>query len=394
MRNFVPFLLILFVVAAVLRIDFFFSVVYLLAAVYLFSRLWVQRAARGLETERRFTDRAFCGERVPVSLTVRNGGWLPVPWLEVHESLPVALAAPPFYHEITSLGIRERKGFQYTLNCRQRGYYTIGPLTMRTGDLLGAVPVKELTVEAEHIIVYPRVVPMQRLGLPTHSPLAALPNRTPLYEDPARVMGVRDYQRGDSLRRIHWTATASAGRLLVKRYQPAIARETLICLNLNQDDYPQRRRYTATELAIVAAASVANHVITREKLPAGLVTEALDPLSEARTRFRLPPRQERGHLMSVLEVLARAQITPTAPFAQLLRQESVNLAWGATILAITGQESQVLFDTLVYLRKAGFAVALLLVQPMQPSADLQQQADLLGLPVHRVWQARELEAGL
>jgi len=90
-------------------------------------------------------------------------------------------------------------------------------------------------------------------------------------------------------------------------------------------------------------------------------------------------------------VLARAQVTPTTPFAQLLRQESVNLAWGATILAITGQESEVLFETLVYLKRAGFAVALLLVQPMPPSMDLQKQADLLNLPVYRVWQERDLE---
>ena len=391
MRNFVPFLLILFVVAAVLRVDFFFTVAYLLFAIYLLSHLWMQQAKRHLKTERRFTSRAFCGEQVVVDLVVHNAGLLPIPWLEVHESLPVAFAAPPFHREVISLGMHERQHFHYTLNCRQRGYYAIGPLVMQAGDLLGAAPVQEMRTEPEHIIVYPRVVPLQKLNLPTHSPLAALPDRTPLFEDPARIMGVRDYQRGDSLRRIHWTATASARRLLVKRYQPAIARETLICLNLNQDDYTQRRRYTATELAIVAAASVANHVITQEKLPVGLVTEAFDPLSDMTTRFHLPPRRERAHLMSLLEVLARAQVTPTTPFAQLLRQESVNLAWGATILAITGHESEALFDTLVYLRRTGFAVALLLVQPMPPSIELQKQADLLNLPVYRVWQERDLE---
>jgi MoxR-like ATPase len=37
------------------------------------------------------------------------------------------------------------------------------------------------------------------------------------------------------------------------------------------------------------------------------------------------------------------------------------------------------------------AVALLLVQPMPPSVELQKQADLLNLPVYRVWQERDLE---
>jgi len=246
-------------------------------------------------------------------------------------------------------------------------------------------------VAPEHVIVYPRVVPLQQLGLPTRSPLAALPARLHLFEDPARVMGVRDYQRGDSPRRIHWTATASAGRLLVKQYQPAIARETLICLDLDQEDYERRQQYTATELAIVVAASIANHIIVREELPAGLITEAFDPLSEEQSQFLLPPRSERAHLMSLLEVLARVQIATESSFVDLLRRESVKLSWGTTLSVITGRESEALFDTLVYLRRAGFAVALILVQSTRPSAELQKRADLLGVPVHRVWRERDLE---
>ncbi len=391
MRNFVFFLLLLFALAALLHVDFFFTIVYLFFAVYLLSRLWTRRTVKHLRVQRRFVDHAFIGDRVTVDLVVHNTGWLPIPWLEVHESLPVQLIAPPFYREVISLGPRERRHFVYTLNCRQRGYYPIGPLTMQTGDLLGIACHTLTRAALEHITVYPRVVPFQQLGLPTRSPLVALPARSPLFEDPARVMGVRDYQRGDSPRRIHWTATASAGRLLVKQYQPAIARETLICLDLNREDYERRQRYTATELAIVVAASIANHVIVREGLPAGLATEAWDPLLDEQARFFLPPCPERAHLMSLLEVLARVQITSATQFVHLLRRESVNLSWGATLLVITGRESEPLFDTLVYLRRAGFAVALILVRSGRPSSELQERAGLLSVPIHRVWHERDLE---
>jgi uncharacterized protein (DUF58 family) len=329
---------------------------------------------------------------VTVDLTVHNTGWLPIPWLEVHESLRVQLAVPPFYREVVSLGPRERRHFYYTLHCRRRGYYPVGPLTMQTGDLLGIVRPSQVRAASEPIIVYPQVVPLQQLGLPTRSPQVALPAHSPLFEDPARVMGVRDYQRGDSPRRIHWTATASAGRLLVKQYQPAIARETLICLDLNQEDYERRQQYTATELAIVVAASIANHIIVREGLPAGLATEAWDPLLDDQTRFFLPPHSERAHMMSLLEVLARVQITSAVPFVDLLRRESVNLSWGATLAVITGRESEALFDTLVYLLRAGFAVTLILVQPGRPSVELQKRAGMFSVPIHRIWKEQDLEA--
>ena len=268
-------------------------------------------------------------------------------------------------------------------------------MTIRTGDLLGILSHRQIEVKPEHIVVYPKVVPLQQLDLPTRSPLVALPAPVPLFEDPARVMGVRDYQRGDSPRRIHWTATASVGRLLVKQYQPAIARETLICLDMERDDYSQRQWYTATELAIVVAASIANHVISQKRLPVGLTTEAWDPLQDQQAHFFLPPRPERAHLMSLLEVLARVQLTPgTSSFVNLLRRESVNLPWGATLTVITGRESRALFDTLVYLKRAGFAVALILVQPQpaHPSTGLPDRTELPGVPVHRVWTEQELEA--
>jgi uncharacterized protein (DUF58 family) len=386
MRRFVPYLLLLFVIAAFLRVDFFFTIAYLFLAVYVLSRLWTRRAAGQLRAERRFADRAFSGDQARMRLMVRNDGWLPVPWVHVHESLPVELSTPPSLRKVISLGPRAQRSFTIMLDCRRRGYYEVGPLRLRAGDLLGVTSPRRVQMESEHLIVYPRVVPLQELGLPTRSPLVALPARTPLFEDPSRILGVRDYQHGDSPRRIHWTATASAGRLLVKQYQPSIARETLLYLDLTREHYEGRRRYTATELAIVIAASIAHHVVVNEGLPVGLATEGWDPLSDAHARFFLPPRSERAHLMSLLEALARIEVAEGTPFPELLRRESVNLTWGATLAVIAGRESEALFDTLVYLRRAGFAVALILVQPTYVSQDLRRRTGLLGLPVHRIWK--------
>lgn len=394
MRKYLPYLFLLLLIAAILRIDFYFTIVYLFFAVYLLSQIWTRRSVGQLQADRHFVGRAFSGHSVPARLAIRNEGWFPVPWLRVHESLPVELSSPPFLRQIVTLGPHEQRVLSYTLDCRRRGYYSIGPLRMEAGDLLGVTRSLQVEIEAEHLIVYPRVVSLQELGLPTRSPLVALPASTPLFEDPSRVMGVRDYRQGDSPRRIHWTATASTGQLVVKQYEPSIARETLICLDLSREDYEQRRRYTATELAIVAAASIAHHIIVNEGLSVGLTTEAWDPVSETHARFYLPPRSERAHLMNLLEVLARVEVAEATPFPDLLRRESVGLSWGATLTVIAGRESEPLFDSLVYLRRAGFAVALILVQPTYPSADIRRRADMLGMPVHRIWQEQELEAGI
>ena len=391
MRRFFPFLLFLFIIAVVLRIDFFFTIAYLFFLLFVLARLWIGRGLTQVQIERQFAPRAFSGDEVVVEVRLRNSGRLPVAWLEVHESLPVELISPPFHTEVFSLGAGERHYFRYTLHARERGVYKLGPLSAQSGDPLGLEPTRSVDFGTEQIVVYPRIVALPRLRLPTRSPLAALPARLPLFEDPARVSGVRAYQRGDSPRRIHWSATASAGQLLVKQYQPAVARETMLALDLNLDGYEGRRRREASELAIVAAASLANHIIVRERQPAGLAAEAMDPLAHARERFFLPARSERAQLISVLEVLARVRLAPGMPLAEILRRERPRLAWGTTIVAITGRTSDELLDTLASLRQGGFAVSLLLVQAPDPPPLARERAALLGISIWSIWREQDLE---
>ncbi len=395
----VPWIVVMFVVAAFVRIDFYFSILYVFMGVYLLGRIWTTASMRQLIARRKLVNRAFPGENIAVELLITNKGWLPVPWLEVHDSLPVEMISPPFYSEVISLRAREVKRFHYTLSCHKRGYYVIGPLRWDIGDLIGITPQLTAQLETQYIIIYPRIVPLEKLGLPTHSPLASLPAPAPLFVDPTRIMGIRNYQIGDSPRRIHWSATARMNQLVVKRYQPAIARETLLCLDLDQDNYNIRQRYAAIELAILAAASIANHIVVREGLAVGLTVQAFDPLEQRVLKLTSPIQRDRSHLMNILEILARAQgygasqsageDLPT--FADLLRRESMRLAWGSTVVVVSGEERHDLIDTLIYMRQKGLAIALILVMPPPVSTDLQQRVAMLDLPVYRIWREEELE---
>ncbi len=388
MRGYLPFLIILFLLAAFFQVEFFFKVVYLIAAIYLLSRFWLERVIEGMEISRTFDDHAFPGDEILVTLHFTNTSWLPVPGLELHEATPVLLVSPPFPPQAVTLSGHETKTFSYPLVCRRRGYFPLGPLAVQLNDLLGLVKPGLLRLERQPFTIYPKVVPLQQLGLPTRAPLAALPTLSPLFEDPARVVGVRSYQPGDSPRRVHWTASARAGELLVKQFKPTIARETMICLNLNPEDYQVRYRYHVTELAITVAASITSHIINRDGLPVGLITEAHDPLAEVVTRFYRPARAEQAHLVGMLEVLARVQITSEINFLDLLQHVKAHLPWGATIVVITGNKTEALLKTLIYLRKSGFAISLVVVR----EASLKTGFPIpKGIQAYQVWQEEDIE---
>jgi uncharacterized protein (DUF58 family) len=399
MTDLVPWIIGLFVLAALMRFDTYFSILYLFIGIYIFGRIWTSASMRRLNAKRKFVNRAFPGEEIPVELIVRNNGWFPIPWLEIHDSLPVEMISPPFYSKVITMKGQTEKRFRYTLSCHKRGYYTIGPLRWNTGDLIGVVPQLSAYIETQYIIIYPRIVSLEKLGLPTHSPLASIPAPAPLFVDPTRILGIRNYQIGDSPRRIHWPASARLNQLVVKRYQPAIARETLICLDLDQENYNIKQRYAAIELAVLTSASIANHIVVKEGLAVGLATQAYDPLEECVTELFSPIQRDRSHLMNILEILARAQgYSPSharseavESFDEYLRQKSTRLSWGSTVIVVTGEERHDLIDTLLYMRRQGMAVALILIMPPPVSDDIQQRMAMLNVPIYRIWREKELE---
>ena len=297
----IPFILVLFFVAVLLRVDFFFYLLYLFFGIYFLSRLWAERALRQVSFERDYVDRAFPGERVHVALKVRNRGILPLPWLRVHESVPIQLKAPSFHRRVLSLLPQEGETLQYDLECRNRGYYTLGPLLISTGNLFGSSNVERRMESPDRLTVYPRIVPLTHVPIPAQTPFGSVATKQRIYEDPARIVGVRDYQGGDSIRHVHWTASAAAGTLKVKRFEPAISIESQIFLNLNRDEYTQARAVIATEMAIVTTASLAHHLIERRQ-SVGLSSNGIDPFNPGNDKspIVLPTTKGRLHLMHLL----------------------------------------------------------------------------------------------
>jgi uncharacterized protein (DUF58 family) len=377
------FLVVLFVAAALLRDDFAFTILYLFAGIYIVGRWWSGRAVKAIRIFRDFTPRAFLGDDVKVRLEIRNTGILPVPWLRVQDSLPIELAAPGLFKRVLSMGSRGKEEFEYVLKTRKRGYYPIGPLVASSGDLFGLGVENRLEGGLSHLTVYPKIYILSKLELPSRSPMGTLRHKQPIFEDPTRVLSKRDYVAGDSLRRVDWKATAITGRLQVKQFEPSIALETAIFLNLNLNEYDLRARFDATELAIIIAASIANRVID-QKQALGLNTNGLDPLSNLQ-RFRpLPIRRGQGHLMHILDVLARIEAAETLPFLDMLRQEIVHLPWGSTLVLVTGSAEETLFDGLFQIRRSGLNAVLVLAGQIAHTQRIRQRAEYFKFPFYNI----------
>jgi uncharacterized protein (DUF58 family) len=385
-----PLLVVVIVLAFLIGSDSLFYLAYVLVGLWLLTVIWMRQTLTGLRIERRFPARAFHGEVAQARLVVRNSGRWPVLWLKLHESLPLDLHIPNFAQRVVSLASKEQVALDYQLKCWRRGYYMIGPLSLLTGDYFDLTSRRQVTWPAQPFIVYPRVVPLSHVGLPSQLPFGNLPTQQRIFQDPSRFFGVRDYSPGDSLRQIHWKSSARADQLQVKRFQPAIALNTVVVLNLNDGEYALRSRATASEMGIVVAASIAAHLIERRQ-PVGLAVLGMDAVTQQVGLQVIPPVRGRDQLMRLLEVLARAELAATAPFVQSLDQASAKLGWGSTAVIITPGAGPHIEEALLQMRRRGVHVLLVATDPLTAFHAFQGQLEQIGIPACWVTNDQDLD---
>jgi uncharacterized protein (DUF58 family) len=398
-RHVVVTSLVLLAVAALAQSAAVLAMALLLVVALILSRAWSERVAESIECARTMPARAFINDRVNVGVRLRNRSALPAPWLYVRDGVPVEIGAHAFHQAIT-LGPHETRDLGYTVHVNRRGRYRIGPLTVQTGDVLGLSGVAKREGRSEWLTVYPKIVQLTQLGLPSRSPLGSLHETQPVFEDPARVRGKRDYAYGDSLRRMDWKTSAASNRWQVRQYEPSIALEAMLFLDLNRSNYDRMTSLDDVELAIVVAASVANWIVAKKEA-VGLATNALDPApADAHPHHSAPllepfqallPRKGRGHFTSLLDVLARAQPAPTdSDFAALIGRERVKLAWGTTLVAITGQLTEALLGELLLAQRSGLNGAVIVCgRNAAGFRQVRRRAAGFGIVAHHVLPQRD-----
>jgi uncharacterized protein (DUF58 family) len=358
-------------------------------------RVWDRYCLVGLGYRRELGQtRAFFGEEVALVLEITNQKPLPLAWLEVEDAVPGGeLSVVPGHigpshmpgrrllSMLMSVRWYERVRRHYTVRCGARGFHPFGPVTLRTGDVFGFAT-RELELSGEdYLLVYPRIVTLERLRLPAHDPFGDVPRAQQwLFEDPLRTVGVREYRPGDSPRRLHWKATARAPdqALQVKLLEPTTTYRLMVLLNVSTfGEHWAWQGYDPEllEAVITVAASVANWG-SEQGFQIGLSANA--KAYRSRMALRMAPSRDPRQLMHVLEALATLVPMATMTAETLVELEGRDLGYGTTVVMVTTVADGGLLQQLARLRRAGHRPALLLVGD-GPGISARD-----GIAVHRI----------
>ena len=333
------------------------------------ARLWSRISLEQVVYRRTLSEhRVFVGETVQATLILENRKTLPVPWMELRETLPRGMPAlnvrtspgsipgSQVLERATALGRQDHLEWPITLQAVRRGYYRVGPTRLKSGDIFGFFEREEETGRpVDGIVVYPLTYPLPDLGLDSARPFGEYRGGNRLHEDPSRVIGVRDYMPGDPMKRIDWYATARVGRLQSRLYEPSREQSVIVALNIPTFEQTwQGSDPVLLERGVAVAASIARWAADAGNA-LGLVANG--SFADADRTIRIGAGRGPDRLSRVLEALAMITAFTTSNMAGDLEDAAYPLPAGATVVVIAAVMPEDLAATLLRLRDRGHFVA-------------------------------------
>ena len=281
------------------------------------AKIWCRYSLRSIQgslsMDRR---RLFPGEKLTLTAQVENRKALPV-WTKVRIPLPSPFGQG-ILEESRGLFWFQKVAWEWTLTAPCRGCHQIGPLLLGAGDLLGFFHRWREGLPGCHLIVYPRLIPIDDFPAPLRELLGTKGARGPV-PDPTSLMGTRDYQHSRPARYIHWKASARHNRLQEKICEPTVQMKVMLLLDVEGFD-PD-----GFEAMLEVVASIAVR-LDGEGIPLGFVTNGA---LAGDGRGILPIG--RDSTPAILEALARLENKPIGSSWDCLTRCGP-LPWGTTII--------------------------------------------------------------
>jgi uncharacterized protein (DUF58 family) len=340
--------------------------------------IWQRRGLAGVTYERRLgTDRAVVGDVVPLDIVVWNRKRLPLAWLRAEDLASAGVRVRERELKVHETGERmmenawtlapfERVIRHFHLEAARRGIHQLGPVHLSVGDLFAGLADEGDRPGADRLLVRPRTVPVR--GLEQRARWGGIERaRRGLVEHPLSYAGVREYQPGDPLRRLHQRASARIGRPLTKRFDPAREREVLLALDLQTLDGPAWQPTfddDRVEDLCVVVGSIARH-LRADGAAVGLAVAGY--AGAPRPVAVLAPSEAAEQLPRILDTLARLSPFPSATFDRLLAALPRGLRPGAEIVVLTARDPTPYLATIRRLGAMGYGVSLLAVGPRAPT---------------------------
>jgi uncharacterized protein (DUF58 family) len=371
----------------VLRV-FFLSVL-----VPLVSYLWTVFGTRGVGASAEAPpEHCQVGERFQQEITVRNDSRIPKPWLRVAEEsdLPGHRA-----NTLITLGPWSSQNWKASVQCRLRGLYHLGEVTVTASDPFGIFSRQNTVGERHELLVYPATVDLPLFKASSFNDFGYGSGYQSISLISPNASSVREFGSGDSLNHIHWPGTAHAGKLMVKVFDADrsynSSKTIWIVLDMHSPPHSGHGEEATEEYGVTIAASLA-----RKHMDSGMRVGLMMAGDES---VVIPPERGDDHLWRILETLALVKATGETPVGQLISDRTEYLRGNSVVIVVTPAVTGGLVDALRQLRNRVDSVVTILLDAESFGGDAGATAaarnlSTTGVQVYLVRQGDELARAL
>ena len=273
----------------------------------------------------------------------------------------------------------DRLGARYVLQALPRGRYAFTDARAVLDDPFGLERVEQPLPGEGTLLVYPRLVELD--GVFTQGIEAHQGRRLALWR-PAGfdLHSVREYQQGESLRKVHWPTTARRGELMVKDFDDAARDEIAVILDAQAGFDVGTPPSSSFELQVRAAGSILQTHVRAGRRAVLVVNGARRAVQEVHTHG--------AEWRQALELLAAVEPDGPEPLANLLADEASPAARALELVVVTSSVSAALADRLAQRARARRRVALVFVdaatfatRPKPTTEPLLLRLQAAGVPV-------------
>lgn len=233
----------------------------MLAGPLLFGWRAVSVALRGIEPQRKMPHDVCAGDLLVVNVRLTNtrrkrGCWAVVVEEQIRRAaVGTDAMRPRVLFSYVPAG--ESRDAAYRGRLDRRGRYELGPLRLSTRFPFGLFCHTTTVGRSDTLIVFPRLGQLTRAWASRHhEALTGTHRRERRHGNEGDFYGVRQWQSGDSRRRIHWRSSARMGQLVVCQLEQPRNRDVAVLLDLRQPEQPGPKDEEHVELAVSFAATV------------------------------------------------------------------------------------------------------------------------------------------
>jgi uncharacterized protein (DUF58 family) len=346
--------------------------------------IWVRLSNRPFRMQRGWGDSEHVeGDDVPVVVQLdATGSVLP--------------AAATLVEHVGRLGAQRhvlrrsgrRLSVRYVLEALPRGRYSFEDVHVEIADPFGLERVAVPLPAPGALLVYPRLARLARLfsetGAHSHDGRRLLLRRQSGFE----LHGVRQYEQGESLRRVHWRSTARRGQLMVKELEDAPRDEIAVLLDADASAVIR----DSFDLQVRAAGSILESYVRRGRRAVLVVNSERREVQQVHSAA--------ADWRRALELLAAVEPIGRSSVARLLAEHDGPAARALELAVVTARLEPALVDRLVQRALSRRQVSLVYVDPTSFNGARRRPEPLLlrlhsaGIPVTTVRAGDDLAAAL